>query len=55
MCYERWERRRREADESREMWRDFSRTTPVREPEPPDEVTEREPTEARETVTAPER
>ena len=55
MCYERYERRRREAEESREMWRDFARTTPVRDPAPPDEVSEPEPTEAREAVTSPER
>jgi hypothetical protein len=55
MCHERYERRRRAAEESREMWRDFARTTPVRDPEPPDEVTEPEPTEAREAVTSPER
>jgi hypothetical protein len=55
MCYERYERRRREADESREMWRDFARTTPVRDPEPADEVSEPETTEAREATTAPER
>jgi hypothetical protein len=51
MCHEWYERRRREADESREMWRDFARTQAVRDPEPPDEVTEPEPTEARRTVT----
>jgi hypothetical protein len=55
MCYERYDRRRREADESRQMWRDFGRTEPVRDPEPPDEVTEPDPTEAKEPVTAPER
>ncbi len=55
MCYERYERRRREAEESPEMWRDFAQTAPVRDPEPRDEVSEAEPTEAREAVTSPER
>jgi hypothetical protein len=55
MCYERYERRRREADESREMWWDFARTQWVGDPEPPGEVTEPEPTEAREAVPTPER
>jgi hypothetical protein len=55
MCYERYERRRREAEESREVWWDFARTTPVRDPEPRDDVSEAEPTEAREAVTSPER
>ena len=55
MCYGRYERRRREAEESREMWRDFGRTEPVRDPEPRAEDAEREPTEAFEPVTAPER
>jgi hypothetical protein len=55
MCHEWYERRRREADESREMWRDFGRTEPVRDPEARDEVTEGEPTEVREAVVAPER
>ncbi len=51
MCYERYLRRRQEADESREIWRDFARTTPIREPEPPEEATEPEPTRLREAIT----
>jgi hypothetical protein len=55
MCYERYLRRRREEDESRDLWRDFERTVPISDPAPPDEVTEPEPTEARETLATPER
>jgi hypothetical protein len=55
MCYDRYERRRREAEESREMWRDFARATPVGDPEPRDDVSEPEPTEAREEATSRER
>jgi hypothetical protein len=55
MCYERYERRRREWDESRAMWVDFARTEPLTDPEPQDEVGEPEPTEAREQVAAPNR
>jgi hypothetical protein len=55
MCYERYERRRRESDESRAMWDDFARTEPLTDPEPPAEASEREPTEAREQVAAPNR
>ena len=54
MCYERYLRRRRETDESREMWRDFTETRPIDDPEPP-EVTEPEHAEAREEVTSAER
>jgi hypothetical protein len=54
MCFEYYERRRREADESRQLWRDFERTEPVREPELPDEPTE-SPVEAREDVATVER
>jgi hypothetical protein len=47
MCYERYmKRRRQEADESREIWHEFQRTTPISDPEPPEvpgpEVTEPE-------------
>jgi hypothetical protein len=36
MCHEQWwaERRRRRAEESREVWLDFDRTRPVDEPAP---------------------
>jgi hypothetical protein len=46
MCHERWMRRRTEADESRELWREFDRTQPVTEPEP--RVVEDEDEEVRE-------
>jgi hypothetical protein len=55
MCYERYERRRRESDESRAMWDDFVRTEPLTDPEPPAEAGEPEPAEAREQVAAPDR
>jgi hypothetical protein len=54
MCYDRYLRRRRHADEeSRLIWQDFERTTPISDPEPP-EVTEPETTLEREPAeTAP--
>jgi hypothetical protein len=57
MCHERYMRRRRRAtEESRGMWQDFERTTPISDPEPP-EVTEPDATEPEraEEVTASER
>jgi hypothetical protein len=43
MCHERWMRRReKEAEESREIWQDFERTTPIGEPQRPDERPEPE-------------
>ncbi len=48
MCHERWMRRRREAEESRELWQDFERTRPIADPQRPAEVTEPERAEARE-------
>jgi hypothetical protein len=57
MCYERETRRRRqEAEETRGIWQDFERTTPISDPEPPD-VSEPEVTEPEraEKVTASER
>jgi hypothetical protein len=56
MCYERylW-RRRREAEEDRDLWQEFDRTRPIADPEPQAEVTEPEPTEAREELTTSER
>ena len=45
MCHEWWSRRReREAEEASELWRDFDRTTPIADPDPPKEP---EPTRAR--------
>jgi len=55
MCHERYLRRRREAEESREIWQDFARTRPVDDPEPPGEPAEPEPTELREAIATPER
>jgi hypothetical protein len=55
MCHERYLRRRREADDSSELWQDFARTQRVDDLEPPDEVTEPEPTEEREAIATPER
>jgi hypothetical protein len=55
MCYEHWQRRRREEDEeSREIWQDFQRTTPISDPRP-DEVTEVDLAEPQPAETAPER
>ena len=37
MCHERWMRRRqKEAEEARDLWLDFERTTPIADPEPAD-------------------
>ena len=55
MCYERYPRRRREADESHEMWQDFEQTCPVADPDAPLEVTEPERTEAQEQIAIAER
>ena len=43
MCYERWmERRQRQAaEEDRDLWRDFERTRPLVDPEPPAEEPDR--------------
>jgi hypothetical protein len=56
MCYERWMRRRdREAEESPDVWRDFERTTPIADPDPPAQPAEPVPTEAREEVVTADR
>ena len=55
MCYERYLRRHREADESREMWIDFERTEPADEPRPVADTTEPAPAEAPETAVTTER
>jgi hypothetical protein len=52
MCYERLWRRREETEEGRELWHDFERTRPVSDPQPPVEVTDPEPAEAREEIAA---
>jgi hypothetical protein len=55
MCYERYLRRRRHADEeSREIWQEFDRTTPISEPEP-QVVSEPEPSEPERAETVLER
>jgi hypothetical protein len=55
MCHERYLRRRREADESREMWQEFAQLQRIDDPEAPDEVTQPNPAEERETTATPER
>jgi hypothetical protein len=55
MCYERYLRRRREADESREIWHDFAQTRPVADTNEPPDVTEPERTDAQEEVAIAER
>ena len=55
MCYDRYLRRRREADESKSVWEDFERTRPIADPEPAPDVTPPEPTEAHEESTVSER
>jgi hypothetical protein len=62
MCYERYTRReRQQAEESRKIWQDFGRTTPISDPAPPDvgepDVVDPEVTEPQraETVTASDR
>ena len=56
MCYERRLRRGpEEAEGSHELWKDFERTRPVADPEPPAEVPEADRAEAGEELTTPER
>jgi hypothetical protein len=55
MCYERYLRRRREADESREIWHAFEHTRPAADPDASPEVTEPERTEAQEEIAIAER
>ena len=55
MCQDWYLRRRRgEEEESRKIWRDFERTTPISDPQPP-EVTEPEHAEFEPAETAGER
>lgn len=57
MCYDRYLRRRRheeERDESRAIWEEFDRTTPISDPEP-GEVDEPERTEPERATAIPER
>jgi hypothetical protein len=53
MCYERWLRRRDEAEESRSVWEDFERTRPLAGQEPEDAPPE--PIEAEKETTLSER
>jgi hypothetical protein len=55
MCHERYLRRRREADESHEMWHDFEQPRRVADPDARPEVTEPERTEAQEEIAIAER
>ena len=55
MCNERSLRRRREADESHEMWHNFEQTRPVADPDGPPEVTDSERTEAQEEIAVAKR
>ena len=56
MCHEYWTMRRRsEAEESREVWLEFERTTPVSDPDPVAEPQDPAPAEAREEILTAER
>jgi hypothetical protein len=55
MCHERWMRRReQEAEESRRVWLDFERTTPIADPDPPEKEPERTRVESDEEVVSAE-
>jgi hypothetical protein len=53
MCYERWFRRRDEAEESERMWDDFDRTRPLADEQPEDAPPD--PIEAEQETTVSER
>jgi hypothetical protein len=55
MCYERHLRRRREEDESREIWHDFEQTRPVADPTDRPKSRSPEPTDVREEIAIAER
>ena len=56
MCHERYRRHRRQDEESRAIWQDFERTTPISEPEPREEPEpERTEPERADDLTASER
>jgi hypothetical protein len=55
MCYERFMRRRRQAEESQSIWQEFEQTRPIADTEPPPDVTAPEPTEANQEVVVTER
>ena len=54
MCHERYLRRRREAEESHEIWQDFARTRPVDDGQPPDEAAEPESSDVSEAIATRE-
>jgi hypothetical protein len=56
MCHERFLRRRTDkSEESRELWRDFERTSPVADSDPRAETADAERAEVEEQVTTLER
>jgi hypothetical protein len=57
MCHDgwMWRRRRQQAEESREMWEDFERTTPLADREREEERPEPERAEAREEIVTTDR
>jgi hypothetical protein len=56
MCHARWTQRRAEQDEqSREVWLDFERTTPVAQPEQPVEPPDVTRVEAPEEIATADR
>jgi hypothetical protein len=56
MCHEWYLKRRRQDEESREIWLDFERTTPISDPEPAEvEEPERSEPDRAEELTASER
>jgi hypothetical protein len=57
MCHDgwMWRRRRQQAEESREMWDDFERTTPLADREREEERPEPERAEAREEIVTTDR
>ncbi len=55
MCHELYLRRGRESDESRAIWQDFERARMVGDREPREQVSDPDPTDAREEVALSER
>jgi hypothetical protein len=55
MCYERWLRRHREAEDSETMWQDFERTRPVASPGQTPEDVPPEPAEPQTEIAVSER
>jgi hypothetical protein len=53
MCHERWMRRReKEAEDTRRIWADFDRATPIADPDPPAERPEPMKAQEREEAAA---